>query len=379
MHLSAIGFNPVNFSVTITGEPTMYAGPDGKTALKRTYRVPASGPDGVVGDFDYVLHFEPVPPDLNYYTANVDVSSVADDGNVYTNHYVFGVHNPIEYITTGPPQQAEVYAPESVSQCYSGGNATGATYSWTQSMTTDETQMRGTSENWDKSFTMGHSMLQSVATTNTVNLSVADSATTGWSSAWNSTTSQTAEQGSSQGWNAGVEVDAHVNAGPPFFSGSVGGSVSAGVNGQTQSSTSVTGSYGTNFDLNHSDSRTATVGHDYSTSDTEQYSYEQSQTASHSVGQQFSWTTSWSTTTSMTQEVMVLPGRVAMMYRQRIRIEYPAVIVAYDLCGNATAVANAAFTDWQWTTGTVQGTSCPPPPDPPAFQKPQCLLDCGGN
>ena len=40
----------------------------------------------------------------------------------------------------------------------------------------------------------------------------------------------------------------------------------------------MTGSYGENFEANHSNTHSVTVGHDYSTTDTEGWSYEQSQT-----------------------------------------------------------------------------------------------------
>jgi hypothetical protein len=66
-----------------------------------------------------------------------------------------------------------------------------------------------------------------------------------------------------------------------------------------------------------------------------------------------------------------------MVYRQRVRQEYPAIVVAYDLCGDSQVVADASFTDWTWNFLPEQGASCPPPPV--HMQPAACFLDCGGQ
>jgi hypothetical protein len=89
------------------------------------------------------------------------------------------------------------------------------------------------------------------------------------------------------------------------------------------------------------------------------------------------WQVSTSTTSSHSTEVNVLPGQQAMVYRQRVRSQYPAIVVAYDLCGEPQVVADASFTDWRWSVAVEQGASCPPPPT--ALPAAICYLDCGGR
>ena len=82
-------------------------------------------------------------------------------------------------------------------------------------------------------------------------------------------------------------------------------------------------------------------------------------------------------TSSHEMSVQVLPGQFAMVYRQRVRQEYPAIVVSYDLCGQSQVIADASFTDWTWNFLAEQGSSCPP--DPVHLPRAACLLDCGGQ
>jgi hypothetical protein len=386
INVAAVGFTPVNFTFVISGEP----GADGSSTLPqpRIYRVPAKGNQASFGDGDTFLLFEPVPADLSYYVASLDVNALDTDGQSHGAHYTFGVHNPIEYITTGGAQTAEVYPPQPVSDCYSGG-VNGITQTWTES--TEDTQQRQVGTTWDQSWLSGHSVSDATTQTNQVSLAVNDSTTDGWTAGWNNSLSNTNEVADSSSWNWGVHADASTavmvgaSVGVNIFGAQIGASASAtttvgvgssyGQTGTHETRSSVTGSYGQNFDQNHSDTHSSTVGHDYSTSDTESWSYEQSQTLAKG-GSEF-WTVSTATTASHSTEVNVLPGQQAMVYRQRVRLKYPGIIVRYDLCGEPQVVAQAGFTDWKWSVAVEQGATCPPPPTqlPPA----QCFIDCGGH
>jgi hypothetical protein len=383
--VSAVGFTPVNFSFAISGEP----GGEGGALMPqaRLYRVPAHGNDARFGDGNTFLLFEPVPADLSFYVASLEVSALDSEGHLHSARYTFGVHNPIEYITTGGPQTAEVYTPSPVSDCYAGG-LNGSQQTWTESV--EETQQRQIGTTWDRSFLSGHSVGNMTTETNQVSMQVNDSSTDGWSAGWNDSISNTKEVSDSIGWNWGVHADAStsvevgVNVGANIAGVQIGGEVKAtnsltvgtsyGQNGTHETRSSVTGSYGKNFEQNHSDTRSTTVGHDYSASDTESWSYEQSQTVA-AGGNEF-WSVSSASTTMHSSEVNVLPGQHAMVYRQRVRLKYPGIIVRYDLCGQPEVVAQAGFTDWKWSIAVEQGATCPPPPT--HLAPAQCFIDCGG-
>jgi hypothetical protein len=379
--VEAVGFTPVNFTFAISGEPGL--------EQPRIYRMPAAGKQSVTFGADPSLFFfRPVPLDLAFYVATLDVSALGSDGQTRFARYNFGVHNPIEYITTGPAQTAEYYVPQQVSPCY-GGGVNGTMQSWTE--TTEETSTRQVGTHWDQSWLTSHSVSTTHATTNQVTIAVSDSSTNGWQSGWNTSVAATHEEGAMSGWNAGEHNDTNssdswgVMAGVSVPFVSAGGSynstkgvehgTSFGTNGSYASQDSVTGSYGENFEANHSNTHSVTVGHDYSTTDTEGWSYEQSQTVAKG-GDSF-WQVSSAMTSSHEMSVQVLPGQYAMVYRQRVRQAYPAMIVAYDLCGESQVIASASFTDWTWNFLAEQGSSCPPPPV--HMPAPACFLDCGGQ
>jgi hypothetical protein len=381
--VEAVGFTPVNFTFAIAGEPGI--------RQPRIYRVPVANgqTSATFGNNPDLFFFEPVPLDLAYYVASLDVSAVGTDGQSRTARYWFGVHNPIEYITTGPAQTAQIYPAQSMSDCYSGG-INGSTQTWTE--TTEETQTRQVGTHWDQSWLTAHSVTNTRTTTNQVTMAVTDTTTSGWQSGWNSSVTNSHEQADSNAWNWGVHADANVSvtvgvegsAGIPGIaevgaSASTTAGISVGGNygrsGNTESRNSVTGSYGETFEQNHSNSHAVTLGHDYSTSDTEGWTYEQSETVA--MGGDMFWSVSTSTSNTHSTEVQVLPGQQAMVYRQRVRIQYPAVVVSYDLCGEPQVIADASFTDWKWAIAVEQGAACPPPPV--HMQEPVCLLDCGGQ
>ena len=102
MTVEAVGFTPQNFTFTIWGEPGV--------AQPRVYRLPvASGASSVTFGADPLMFFfEPVPLDLAFYIASVDITALDTDGQPHAVRYTFGVHNPLEYITTGPAAVAEI-------------------------------------------------------------------------------------------------------------------------------------------------------------------------------------------------------------------------------------------------------------------------------
>jgi hypothetical protein len=223
-------------------------------------------------------------------------------------------------------------------------------------------------------------------------MAVTNTTTTGWASGWNSSVTNSHEQADSNGWNWGVHADASVSV-TAGVEGSIGieGIASVGANvsttagvtvggnygrtGNSETRNSVTGQYGETFEQNRSDSRAVTLGRDYSTSDTEGWTYEQSETLAKG-GDEF-WAVSTSMSSSHSTEVDVLPGQQAMVYRQRVRVQYPGIVVVYDLCGEAQMVADANLTDWKWAIAVEQGPTCPPPPV--HLQEAVCLLECGGQ
>ena len=252
--------------------------------------------------------------------------------------------------------------------------------------------MRQVGTHWDQSWLSAHSVSNTRTVTNQVTMAVTDTTTSGWASGWNSSVTNSHEQTDSNAWNWGVHADASVSV-TVGVEGSIGidGIASVGANASTtagiqiggnygrsgnqETSNSVTGSYGETFEQNRSNSHAVTLGRDYSTSDTEGWTYEQSETIAKG-GDEF-WSVSTAMSNTHSSEVQVLPGQQAMVYRQRVRIQYPAVVVSYDLCGEPQVVADAGFTDWKWAIAVEQGPSCPPPPV--HMQEPVCLLDCGGQ
>ncbi|MGH9887457.1 MAG: hypothetical protein ACREBE_18150, partial [bacterium] len=234
--LEAVGFTPVSFTFTISGEPGL--------KQPRIYRVPAP-PDKTsltFGADKTFFFFEPVPLNLAYYVATLDISARATDGKSYGATYNFGVHNPIEYITTGPPRQAEVYPASPVSACY-GGGVNGTTQTWTE--TTEESASRQVGTHWEQSFLTAHSVSMTHQVTNQVTLAVQDSTTDGWSAGWNSNLTGTHQESDSDGYNWGVHADASVSATIGVEgSGGIPGVAEVGASASATAGLTVGGNYG---------------------------------------------------------------------------------------------------------------------------------------
>jgi hypothetical protein len=85
------------------------------------------------------------------------------------------------------------------------------------------------------------------------------------------------------------------------------------------------------------------------------------------------WTISSSDTTIMQFQGMILPGEFGAFYRQTTRIAVHGMIVAYNLCGAPTVVADATFHDFIWSVDLAQGDTCPPLPESD-LPEPQCFM-----
>jgi hypothetical protein len=406
----AAGFTAENFSVTISGEPGLM--------LPRTFRV-ASGPDNA-GSFGedggpFFFFFREVPANLSFYTADLDISALSRDGKVYSTRYIVAVHKPIEYITTGPGKIAEYYQPEQVSECYPG-SANGVTYTWMS--TNEETVQRHADTTWDRATMHETGVDGSHTNSNTVQVNLTTSTQNGWSAGWQQDQSNVIQNASSSGWNNATNAEYNgsrtshqefTNTTTNNNSGDLGngdwnlvvydGKVDntnvttstsvvtsnnsiADANGYNDSAygsnetmNSVTNSFGNSFQQNHEDTYSTVVGHDYTQSDTEGYSYQTS--LNQTYGGDTGWMASSSTSESKTIEVNVLPLKQAAVFRQRIRWFYPGLVVLYDYCGNHQVLAQAGFTDYTWQPQVEQGDTCPPTPTilPPA----QCLIGCAGH
>jgi hypothetical protein len=412
--LRAAGFVPINFSVTISGEPDI--------PVPRTFRVPAQGNNASIGDDKngaFYFFFEAVPANRTFYDANLDIESLGSDGQVYSSHYVITVHKVIEYITTGKRQLAEYYRPQLVSECYPGSN-NGVTYTWTSSSA--ETAERHADAHWSDGLAQMTGMNGSQSTSNQDRVDVTTGTVDGWQAQWHSDHSSAFENKSTSGWNnavngdhdvhtasntdpnntttqtgqewkgqAGLDIDIYgLTAGGDWTnlwgSSTTTGSSSGRGNtwdvmngyvnttyGNNETMHSVTSSNGTNGGTNGETSESTAVGHDYSTEDTEGWLDNRSLTSTY--GGDEGWVASSSTSTSQTVQVNVLPLKTAGVFRQKIRWEYPGLIVLYDYCGNHQVLADASFTDFTWQSQVEQGTGCPPTPT--ILHAAQCYVDCG--
>ena len=72
--VEAVGFTPVNFTFTISGEPGV--------EQPRIYRVPVAPASSSVtfGADPSLFFFEPVPLDLAFYVATLDITALGTDG-----------------------------------------------------------------------------------------------------------------------------------------------------------------------------------------------------------------------------------------------------------------------------------------------------------
>lgn len=337
LEVEAVGFTPVNFTYLIGGES--------RTALPRVFRQLATGNVDHFGDAGELV-IAPVPDGEPFYLAGIGIGSLGTDGIQREMHLTIGVHRPIEYIDSGEVAIAQIEPAKPDSGCLSGGQTTGSTVTYQETVT--ETRTRTLGLTWDESWLSSISNMQggSHTTTNSINWSVSHTDMEGWGF----------------GWDASASVSAGAKA---SIFGLAEGSLT----------TTVTGGIRNDHNWGYSDSRS--VGGDHSESDTE--SWATTQTTSHNVAQGSSdfWAVSSADSKSLAFTGLVLPGQYGVFYRQVTRTAIPGKIVAYNLCGNAEVVADASFFDYQWSLELAQGPTCNPLPECHLPEAACILAPCG--
>lgn len=355
--VEAVGFTPVNFTYTISGEASRDRG--------RVYRRPANGNTG-----SFVVIPDPVPDDVTFQLVNLTVSALGTDGRERVNSLVFAVHRPIEYIDSGTFKVAEIMAPMPDSGCISGGSV-GRSVTYTETHTETRTRQVAIdwSEAWNESGTETKTLSQAVTRgiTITKNGSKTSTDTTTDTFGWSSET----QNSSSTTWTWGGEVSAG-------WKGIIGGSFS----GSRASMNGVMHSYGKNgsHSTSHSEAYTEgwAVGRDYSTTDTESWAFAKTRGYTLTKGGSEFWQVSSADSKSLAFTGQILPNQYGVFFRQTVRIALPGSLVAYDLCGNPTVVGKANFFDYNWSVDLAEGPTCPPYPTP-KLPEAQCYITPCGN
>jgi hypothetical protein len=122
-----------------------------------------------------------------------------------------------------------------------------------------------------------------------------------------------------------------------------------------------------------------TVGHDFSTADTESWAFTTSESYGVTRGSGEFWEVSSSTSISSEIAGDIIPSLFGVWYRQVTRVVRPGSIVVYNLCGQPQVVAEAMFEDYTWAVSLAQEAECPPLPKP-TLPPAQCVIaPCSGN
>jgi hypothetical protein len=335
--VEAIGFDPINFSFVIAGEPTSQA--------PRIYRQAAVGRAAEFG-IDGQFAFERVPAELPFYLATIGVSSLDSKNKQHILSLDFGVHNPVEYVNLNQVKIAEIEAATPVSGCIAGGETNGRTVTYTESET--ETRSRTVGVNWNQEWFEEHSQSNGGSTSETNSIST--------------TVSESTTEGATWGWEDGRDISGGGNAGGSLF-----GVVEVGVSGEYKDIHREHASW------NRSNTRGYTVGRNYSRTDTETWAFGRTQGYSLSTGGSDFWTVSSESSTIVSFEGFILPGEFGVFYRQTTRMAIPGAIVAYNLCGEPEVVAETNFYDYNWSVDLAQGAECPPLPKS-SLPEAQCLI-----
>ena len=335
--VKAVGFDAVNFSYVVAGEPES-TGP-------RIYREAATAnvaSFGETGD----LRFAEVPSYLPFYLATLGVTALDTKGKQHVLALDFGVHNPIEYIQDSSVRIAEIMEATPVSGCIAGGETNGRTVTYTESES--ETRSRTVGVNWNQEWFSEHSVTNSNSTTETNGTSVS--------------VNESTTEGAEWGWENGRDISGGGNVGGSLF-----GVVEVGVSGEYKDIHREHASW------SRSNTRGYTVGRNYSRSDTESWAF--SATSGHSVssgGSDF-WSVESSQSTIVSFEGFILPGEYGVFYRQTTRVAIPGAIVQYNLCGVPEVVAETHFYDYIWSVDLAQGAECPDFPES-SLPEAECLI-----
>lgn len=290
------------------------------------------------------------------------------------------------------------------------GEQHAATYG--SALTNGSTDTEGTMTSVTDGTTMGGSTTDTDAFSRTdgrqattgIDFSTTDSSTSNWSIGQSMGQTQSASLSDSQFGSDEVRVGAEVGTGSitgTIVSGKVTGgwsgttgwnrqqerglgtsqSVDTNRGGSSGTSTSMGGSQSVSSSSQLSESQSRAIGTQWgrsstyaeansfsrarSVSSTASYSSALTQSASiaQNLGDSETEIYSVSTTESTALRIsgQVWAGQFGMWYRQPTRLARRGVVVAYDLCGNASAVGDVVVDDWTWAPDLAIGPTCPPP------------------
>jgi hypothetical protein len=391
----AMGFVPKEFDFQITSLQHLDA-----IESVESFRQAAGGPDIAIGDNEDIV-FQPVPADLKFYVAAILVRATDDSGRSIESVLPFSIHRPVEVHYDGKYEIAEHYIPEPVTACIPGAIGNRVTYSETRSETRQrsvqvrisqswaEDHVSGTTADWRDGYSVGET------SSTTAGVSSSDTATEGSSltegEAYNNSESNNFTYGTAdaENWNSshnvGVEGSVEVGA-------SGGASIPLVAEGKVSTSVRVTGRYGYTWGsggsattsrnwgstTNRGSSQTwsgqyslansTTQGR--SMSDTEgrtssrTYNFGGSASESQRISEGMSedeastWSESSSHSTLTSYTGFIPVGKFGVFYRQTLRMARVGKVVAYNACGEQSAMGEIVLNEWKWAPDLAIGDSC---------------------
>ncbi|MCC7536471.1 MAG: hypothetical protein IT379_09665 [Deltaproteobacteria bacterium] len=339
LRVEAVGFDPVDFEYTVSAGLLTEGDEPSGTTEPSVFRHVATGRSDLLGAAGERIAFADVPYAIDRFRGSIAVEATDASGTRRALFLPVLVHRPLEVRYDGNVRVAQIYEPVPVSGCIPGGtNGRDVTYSESTSETRSRTFSVGWTTNWTESYTNEHSASYGEGGTeaNSVGFSSADG--TSWS--WE-------VHGEVYG-EGGVSLVANGKAGFKLGGGFGGGG-------------------------SHTDTRSGERSWSESRTFTEARAESESIAASESESASESWTVSSTTSEALDFRTFLLPNRFGVFYRQTTRLVRVGEVIAYDLCGNGSAVGEMTLDDYTWAPDLAMGTECPAFPEsqlPPA----QCLV-----
>ncbi len=424
MRVDALGFTPVEAEFRISQGLVV----DGSVSTDAT--VVAATPED--GQAAALMQFAPVPALVDGYGVTIQVDLVEESGERHSLVYPVTVRRPLQVYFTEPMQVAQTYEPDPVSGCIPGGiGGLATTYAESHSETRTRSITHTETRGWEQTYGIEHS--ETYGTSRSVGGSesathattATDTRTSGGSvvstDMFSATTGlartnhvdYSATSSDSYGWSVNDEHFSEINGevgaeagGSLFGLINIGGSAKGGFVDGNRSSYGQSGSRtnGSGVEAGESGTASASASESHSRAvgahweqsqsyaetnsftrtatweNTQSYSEAEShsETVAMSLGESDSETYSVSTTDaeSLHTSGTVYAGLMGMWYRQTTRLARYGTVVAYDLCGNGTAVGHVMLDDWTWAPDLALGAECPPATNfPPA----DCLIEpCDG-
>jgi len=426
LRVKALGFTPVEARFRITEGLLI----DGEVTRETTeVRATMEEDDAAI-----LLRFAAVPQHTDGFAVGVAIELVDETGGVHQIDYPVTVRRAMQIYFGRAMELAELYEPVPVSGCIPGGAAgVASTYSESHSETRTRSVAHTVSRDWTRTYGEQHtetygtagSMGGSEAAASSV--TVTDMSTEGGSETvtdmFSDSTTRTRTTSidfneastDSYGWSVNSEVFGEVNGsvtvgasgGIPLGVLEVKGEATAGFvvggrrgSGETGGTSRTSGISAGSTDTASSTStesqsraagshwaRSQTYAESNSFTRTDTWnttkSFSEASTQSHSIamslGESDTETFSVSTTDAealhTTSEVFA--GQFGMWFRQTTRLARRGTIVAYDLCGNGSAVGDVNLNDWTWAPDLAIATTCPPEPN---FPEAECRISpCEGG